>query len=125
MGTQQLLLIIIGMIVLAAAIVVGNLLFEAYSESTTKDSIVLESIDLGSLAQQYFNKSIEMGGGNRSFVGWQISEFLDSTLNGTYSILLITDKKMILKGLPLADKNYDWAVRTKITKDEINTDIMD
>jgi predicted alpha-1,6-mannanase (GH76 family) len=125
MGTQQLLLIIIGMIVLAAAIVVGNLLFEAYSESTTKDSIVLESIDLGSLAQQYFNKSIEMGGGNRSFVGWQISEFLDSTSNGTYSIVLITDKKLILKGLPLADKNYDWAVRTKITKDEINTDIMD
>ena len=36
MGSQQLLLIIVGMIVIAAAIAVGNLLLEAHSESTTK-----------------------------------------------------------------------------------------
>ncbi len=124
MGTQQLLLIIVGMIVLAAAIAVGNLLFEAHSESTTKDSIISESTNLGSLAQQHYNRSTEMGGGNRSFVGWQISEQLDSTSSGTYTIVSINDEKLILKGLPFADRNYDWAVKTKITKSEITTEIM-
>lgn len=125
MGSQQLLLIIVGMIVIAAAIAVGILLLEAHSESTTKDSIISESTNLGSLALQHFNKSTEMGGGNRSFVGWQISEQLDSTSSGTYSIVSINDEKLILKGLPLANNIYDWAVKTTITKSEINTEIME
>ena len=125
MGSQQLLLIIVGMIVIAAAIAVGNLLLEAHSESTTKESIISEGTNLGSLALQHFNKSTEMGGGNRSFVGWQISEQLDSTSSGTYSIVSINDEKLILKGLPLANNNYDWAVKTTITKSEINTEIME
>ena len=125
MGTQQLLLIIVGMIVFAAAIAVGILLFESHSESSTKDSIVSESKNLGSLARQYFNKSTEMGGGNKSFVGWKISNHIDTTSSGTYSILLANDEHVILKGLPLADKNYNWAVKTTITKNEIATEIMD
>ena len=66
-----------------------------------------------------------MGGGNRSFVGWQISEQLDSTSSGTYSIVSINDEKLILKGLPLANNIYDWAVKTTITKSEINTEIVE
>lgn len=125
MGSQQLLLIIVGTIVIAAAITVGILLFEAHSESSTKDSIVIESKNLGSLAKHYFNKSPEMSGGNNSFVGWKISNDIDTTSSGTYSILLANDEKLILKGSPLADKNYNWAVKTTITKNEIATEIMD
>jgi hypothetical protein len=125
MGTQQLLLIIIGMIVLGAAIVGGNLLFEAHSESATKDNIVYECTNLGTLAQHYYSKSIEMGGGNNSYVGWNISEHLDSTLSATYSIILANDEKLILKGLPLPDKNYSWAVKTTVTKIDIVSEIME
>lgn len=125
MGTQQLLLIIVGMIVLAAAIAIGNILFEAHYESTTKDSIVSESLNLGSLAKQYYNKSTEMGGGNKSFVGWKITENIDTTTSGTYSIILATDEELILRGLPLVDKNYNWAVKTTISINEITTEIME
>jgi len=125
MGTQQLLLIIVGMIVIAAAIVGGNLLFDAHSESATKESIVSEITNLGSLAQQYHSKSAEMGGGNKSFVGWSISQQIDSTLSATYSILVANDEKLILKGLPHAQKNYSWAVKLTVTKNDIVSEIME
>jgi len=125
MGTQQLLLIIVGMIVIAAAIAGGNLLFDAHTESTTKDAILSECMNLGSLAQQYYNKSIEFGGGEKSFVGWDISEHIDSTMNATYSIISASKEKLILKGLPTADKNYSWAIKTTVTKNDIDSEIME
>ena len=125
MGTQQLLLLIVGLIVIAAAIVGGNLLFEAHSESSTKDTIISECMNLGSLAQQYYSKSEEMGGGDKSFVGWSISKHIDSTLSATYSIISANNEKLILKGLPTTDKKYDWAVKTTVTKNDIDSEIMD
>ena len=125
MGTQQLLLLIVGLIVITAAIVGGNLLFEAHSESSTKDTVISECMNLGSLAQQYYSKSEEMGGGDKSFVGWSISEHIDSTLSATYSIISANNEKLILKGLPTANKKYDWAVKTTVTKNDIDSEIMD
>jgi len=113
------------MIVLGAAIVGGNLLFDAHSESATRDNIISECTNLATLSQQYFHKSTEMGGGNKSFVGWNISEHIDSTLNATYSIILANDEKLIIKGTPLEDKNYDWAVKTTVTKNEIISEVME
>ncbi len=124
MGQQQLLLIVFGMIALAVAIALGNLLFEVHSESATKDSIISESMHIGTMAQQYFNKTKEMGGGNKSFIGWKISVHLDSTSSGTYTIINADDDKLILKGSPISDKDYDWVVKTKVTKEEIITEIM-
>lgn len=124
MGTQQLLLLIVGLIVIAAAIVGGNLLFSAHSESSTKDTIISECMNLGSLAQQYYSKSEEMGGGDRSFVGWSISTHIDSTLSATYSIISANNEKLILKGLPTANKKYDWAVKTTVTKNDIDSEII-
>ncbi len=125
MGTQQLLLIVLAMIALAVAIAIGNLLFEVHSESATKDSITSESIHIGTMAQQYFNKTKEMGGGNKSFIGWKISGHLDSTSSGTYTIVNVNDDKLILKGSPISDMDYDWAVKSTVTKEEIITEIMD
>jgi hypothetical protein len=113
------------MIVLGAAIAVGNLLFDAHSESATRDNIVYECTNLGTLAQHYYSKSTEMGGGNNSYVGWTISEHLDSSLSATYSIILANDEKLILKGLPLPDKNYSWAIKTTVTKNDIFSEILE
>jgi len=125
MGQQQLLLIIVGMIVIAAAIAGGNLLFEAHTESTTKDNIISECTSLGSLAQQYYSKSTEMGGGDKSFSGWNVSEQMDSTMSAIYSVVLASDEKLILRGTPQKGKNYGWAVKTTVTKGDIVSEIME
>ena len=125
MGTQQLLFIILGMIVIAVAIAGGIILFDTFAESSVQDNIVSESSSLGSLAQQYYNKSAEMGGGDKSFTGWNISEHVDSTHSGIYSIILANDEKLILRGSPLEDKGYSWSVKTTVTKSEIVSEILD
>ena len=125
MGTQQLLLIVLGLIIIAVAIAGGIYLFDAYAESSVKDNIVSECSSLGSLAQQYYNKSGEMGGGDKSFIGWNISEHVDSTHSASYSIVLANNEKLILRGTPLKEKNYSWAVKTTVTRSEIFSEIME
>jgi hypothetical protein len=90
-----------------------------------KENIVSESTYLGSQAQQYYNKSTEMGGGNKSFAGWNISQHMDSTLSANYSIVLANSEKLILRGTPQKNKNYSWAVKTTVTKSEIVSEIME
>ena len=125
MGTQQLLFILLGLIAIAVAIAGGIYMFDAYAESSAQDNIVSESYSLGSLAQQYYNKSAEMGGGDKSFVGWNISEHVDSTHSAIYSIVLSNNEKLILRGTPQEDKNYSWAIKTTVTKTDIVSEIME
>ena len=125
MGTQQLLLILIGLIAIGVAIAGGIYLFDSYAEGAAQDNIVSECSSLGSLAQQYYNKSAEMGGGDKSFVGWNISEHVDSTHSAIYSIVLANNEKLILRGTPHADKNYSWAIKTTVTKSDIFSEVME
>ena len=60
MGTQQLLLVVLGVFVIGIAIAFASQLFESYAEDSVKDSIAYESANLGLLAQQYYNKTREM-----------------------------------------------------------------
>ena len=125
MGQQQLLLIIVGLIVISAAVAGGIILYGAHAESAAQENIVSECTNLGSQAQQFYNKSAEMGGGDKSFVGWDVSEHLDSTQSAIYSIVSANDERLILRGTPTKDKNYGWAVKTTVTKSDIVSEIME
>ena len=85
MGQQQLLLIVLGVIVVAIAIVVGFNMFNSNAISSNKDSIVSDLNNLGTMAQAYWRRPSAMGGGDRSFTGWTIPTHTDTTPNGTYS----------------------------------------
>ncbi len=124
MGTQQLLLLVVAMIVVGVAITLASQLFDSNSEFSTQDSIVSESFNLGTLAQQYYNKPRELAGGSKSFIGWLISASLDSTLNGTYSVEKISKEELIIIGKPDSTKKYDWYVKTTITRINMETEVV-
>lgn len=124
MGTQQLFLLVVAMIVVGVAITLASQLFESNSEYSTQDGIVSESFNLGTLAQQYYNKPRELGGGSKSFVGWLISASLDSTANGVYSIEKISKEELILIGKPDSTNKYDWYVKTTITRIDMETEVV-
>ncbi len=124
MGTQQLLLLVVVMIVVGVAITLASQLFDSNAEISTQDSIVSESFNLGSLAQQYYNKPREFAGGSKSFIGWLISASFDSTLNGTYSVEKISKEELILIGKPDSTKKYDWYVKTTITRINMETEVV-
>ncbi|MFA7288154.1 MAG: hypothetical protein WC055_04680 [Melioribacteraceae bacterium] len=84
MGQQQLLLIVLGIIIVAVALVVGLNLFQANAIEAKRNNIINESVNLAAMAQQYYMKPVAYGGGGRSFSGWSIPSELKFTANGHF-----------------------------------------
>ncbi len=125
MGQQQLLLIVLGVIIVGIAVVVGINLFNASAESSAKDSLISEGTNLGALAQQFYKKPVEMGGGGNSFNNtqvnppavWSIPEKLDTTASATWSAN-VTAQKVTLTGTP-KDVAYTWKAKIEVFPDRI------
>jgi hypothetical protein len=124
MGTQQLLLVVLGIFVVGIAIALASGLFGTHAEEATKDNIAYECVNIGQLAQQYYARAREMGGGSKSFVGWEISSHLDSTASGIYTINARNNDQLILIGKPHDDKDYNWIIQSVITKNNIVSEVV-
>jgi len=124
MGQQQLLLVVLGIIVVSIAIGLANQLFDTHAEDSNLDNIASELVNLGTLAQQYFNKPSGMGGGSQSFVNWVIPATLDTTTSGIYRIAIAQNHLIVISGIPLPQTGYKWSLQSIITKTEIETEII-
>jgi hypothetical protein len=86
MGQQQLLLIILGIIVVAVAIVVGISQFGAHSAGSNKDAITQDLTAIAADAYEYKIRPLSLGGGRPSYAGYSIpSKFLNND-NAGYAI---------------------------------------
>ena len=124
MGQQQLLLVVLGLIMVSIAIGLANQLFDTHSEDSNLDSIASELVNLGVLAQQFYNKPSEMGGGSQSFTNWVIPAELDTTTSGIYKISTVQNNLLIISGTPLPQTGYKWFLQSIITKTKIETEII-
>ena len=124
MGQQQLLLVVLGVIVVGIAIGLANQLFDTHAEDSNLDSIASELVNLGTLAQQYFNKPAGMGGGSQSFINWEIPAELDTTTSGIYKIATVENNSIVISGTPLPQTGYKWFLQSTITKTKIETEII-
>lgn len=92
MGQQQLLLIVLGLIIIAIAIVLGITLFRANAIESKRNNVINECINLSSMAHSHYRKPSSLGGGNRAFdnskggTKWVIPVTLQVTANGHYQI---------------------------------------
>ncbi len=94
MGTQQLLLIVLGVIIVGIAVVVGINIFGTNAEQANKDAITQDCLRIASAAQGYYRKPTMLGGGNNAFDGITIEDcgMADNgtgsgeNVNGTYAI---------------------------------------
>lgn len=98
MGQQQMLLIVLSTIVVGISIFVAISLFNEHAIAANKNAVIGELIHLGSAAQQYYYKPTDIGGGGRSFVGWEIPSGLITTGSGSYSISSIASNKITIMG---------------------------
>ena len=125
MGQQQLLLIVLGVIIVGIAVVIGIFVFQTYSVENKRDVVINESVNLGSLALQYYKKAKLYGGGQYSFTGWQIPSKMQSTTNGTYTAQVFTDSVVITgKGNEYVTSGVLVEVKTTVNKDGIRTEII-
>lgn len=96
MGQQQLLLILLGILLVGVAIFVGINLFRANAIESKRANVTNELVNLASLAQQYYMKPKALGGGARSFTGWQVPDELVTTANGHFTATVFADSVVIL-----------------------------
>jgi Tfp pilus assembly protein PilE len=86
MGQQQLLLIVLGVIVVGIAVVVGINLFNANAEEANREQLVAALTSLGTMAQEYYQKPVMFGGGNRKFKNWKIPKAYKKFEGGKFKV---------------------------------------
>lgn len=76
MGSQQLLLIVLGVLLVALVIYSGVRFMGDYYQNFHREKLQTEIQNLHNLAVEYQKKATEYGGGSGSFRGWSIPESL-------------------------------------------------
>ena len=89
MGTQQLLLITLAVVVVSVLIAIGIVMFRDQAASQNLDSLSNDLVYLASQARKYYHRPSIMRGGNGSFGRMMMSELMSrpTNQNGTYSLI--------------------------------------
>ncbi len=84
MGTPQILLLTLSVIIVGIAIMVGVSAFHSYADQASKDQLILELKQLIFDAQTYCKKPKYLGGGRGSFDGFKIPSVYLNSEYGTF-----------------------------------------
>jgi hypothetical protein len=85
MGTQQILLVILGVIMVGVAIAVGLAMFSPTLAETNKDAIVNDLMNISQYAYRYKLTPVPFGGGGRVYTGFTIPDKLTRTEYAIYT----------------------------------------
>ncbi|OGU37384.1 MAG: hypothetical protein A2068_06215 [Ignavibacteria bacterium GWB2_35_6b] len=72
--------------------------YNASLASANRDGLTADLLNLAAMAQQYYRKPSNLGGGGNSFLEWSIPESLENTGNGKY-LAKISSDRIILIGI--------------------------
>lgn len=86
MGTAQLLYITLGMIIIGIAIVVGMDMFETYYQENNREQLINHSVTLLTMAEEYYKKPVDLGGGGGSYKDFSIPESMTRNEYGRFNI---------------------------------------
>ena len=95
MGQQQLLLIILSVLIVGVAIAVGITIYNTWSVQSNKDGLMNDLNGISSLAYGYYSRAQIMGGGNGTYVGFDVSTAIKSNENGDVTWTVSGDGKSI------------------------------
>ncbi len=115
MGQQQLLLILLGIIIVGIAIFIGINLFRANAIEAKRNNVTNELVNLAAMAQKYYLSPRALGGGERSFIGWDIPSELRVTANGNYRRESISRDSIVIIGTGNEVVTGDDSIKVKIT----------
>ena len=101
MGTQQLLLIVLGVIIVGIAVVVGIGIFGNNSQQANADAVLQDCMRIAASAQGYYRKPTMLGGGGSSFVGLTLPKCgwkSASNQNGSFALSSVAAGSFIVTG---------------------------
>lgn len=91
MGTQQLLMIILGMVLIGIMVTVGIFLFQDQASATNRDQISNDLVYFAVQAQKYYRRPAVLGGGSNSFGGLTTAKLTNNPTNANGSYVLSPD----------------------------------
>ena len=119
MGQQQLLLIILAIIIVGIAIALSIQLFRANAIDSKRDLLMSECSNIATIAISYYKKPREMGGGNKTFMGWDVPSQLLNTANGSYMADVQANQVIITgTGTEVVTGTDSIKVQTTVTANE-------
>ncbi len=126
MGQQQLLMIVLALIIVAIAIAVSISLFRSNAIEHKRDILIEETTSLGVMALQYFKKPTELGGGGKSFVGFNIPTQMIQTINGNFmtASAQVDEIRITGTGSEVVTGGDSIQVQTVVTADQMYTVII-
>lgn len=131
MGTQQILMIVVGVIIVGIAVSVGFFAFNSAGYNSNKSAVATDIQDLSTKLTQFWMLPASMGGANKNIVnvtvasvgatlGFEESDgiYKKTTDNGEYRVISVNDGIVVLGGLGIASR------RGKFPYVELTADLM-
>lgn len=104
MGTQQILLIVLSVIIVGAAIAVGITMFTTQAVNSARQAVISDMNNLAAQALQYYRTPVNLGGAGygsdesawtdaalASYIDVDAAEGVITNPNGTYTVSAVTD----------------------------------
>ncbi len=125
MGTQQLLLIVIGVIIVAAAIATGITMFNNHEFAANRQAVLAEMQGMMARVNEFWKLPKSMGGAGQNmsetdvidlanFLGFTageskvVHEYFYSSINGTFYLSNFTDYVITMEGLGFSSKGGEY-----------------
>ncbi|MCC6397381.1 MAG: hypothetical protein IT282_10210 [Bacteroidetes bacterium] len=116
MGSQQLLLLIVGVLMVGLMISVGIIMFGDNASASNRDAVASELATYASKAQVYYRKPRCLGGGGGSFQGFSLGAPSVSNLNGVFTISSNTPSQATIEGVGV-ERGFDQVNPVKVAVD--------
>ena len=115
MGQQQLLMIVLAIIIVGIAIAISVQLFRSNAIESKRDLLIEETTSLATMAVQYYKKPQAMGGGGRSFTGWEIPSQMNQTANGNFMRAIVSATEVVITGTGSEVVTGDDSIKVETT----------
>ena len=110
MGTQQILLIVLSVIIVGVAIAVGITMFSNQAYNSNQQAVSGELQNYGSQAIQYYKTPVAQGGAGQDstnvtqakvavFIGFDATAYTLTTDNGQFKVTGVSGNTVTIKGL--------------------------
>ena len=101
MGTQQLLLVVLGMVLVGLGIIIGVTLFHSNGIESNRSAVINDLMYMAGRAQDYYARPQSVNGGNHSFNGVTMHTISTMTenANGHYYLESVAADEVVLIGV--------------------------
>lgn len=102
MGSQQMFIIVIGVIIVGIGMVVAIGIFGSQNDQANRDAVAIDCLRIAVAAKGYYNRPGILGGGENSFngitfqhCGWKTP----GNENGNYRFTAVADDQVTIEGV--------------------------